>query len=236
MNVIPAIDVKSGKCVQLVGGKPGTEKVQIDDVMAVARRWENEGAELIHMIDVDSALGTGNNERLIEMVVAAISIPVQVGGGIRTEEQIQRLFDIGCERIIVGTRAIQDRPFIQRMASEYPDAMVVAIDSVANEVLIRGWQESSGKDLIAVAKDLESLPIFGFLYTNIEVEGRLQGIDPIPIQALVNEIRKPLMVSGGVTTLGDLDTLQRMGVHSAIVGMAIYTGKIDFKKAARMFR
>jgi phosphoribosylformimino-5-aminoimidazole carboxamide ribotide isomerase len=236
MNVIPAIDVKSGKCVQLVGGKPGTEKVQIDDVMAVARRWENEGAELIHMIDVDSALGTGNNERLIEMVVAAISIPVQVGGGIRTEEQIQRLFDIGCERIIVGTRAIQDRPFIQRMASEYPDAMVVAIDSVANEVLIRGWQESSGKDLIAVAKDLESLPIFGFLYTNVEVEGRLQGIDPIPIQALVNEIRKPLMVSGGVTTLGDLDTLQRMGVHSAIVGMAIYTGKIDFKKAARMFR
>jgi len=236
MNVIPAIDVKSGKCVQLVGGKPGTEKVQIDDVMAVARRWENEGAELIHMIDIDSALGTGNNERLIEMVVAAISIPVQVGGGIRTEEQIQRLFDIGCERIIVGTRAIQDRPFIQRMASEYPDAMVVAIDSVANEVLIRGWQESSGKDLIAVAKDLESLPIFGFLYTNVEVEGRLQGIDPIPIQALVNEIRKPLMVSGGVTTLGDLDTLQRMGVHSAIVGMAIYTGKIDFKKAARMFR
>lgn len=234
--MIPAIDVKSGKCVQLVGGKPGTEKVQIDDVMAVARRWENEGAELIHMIDIDSALGTGNNERLIEMVVAAISIPVQVGGGIRTEEQIQRLFDIGCERIIVGTRAIQDRPFIQRMASEYPDAMVVAIDSVANEVLIRGWQESSGKDLIAVAKDLESLPIFGFLYTNVEVEGRLQGIDPIPIQALVNEIRKPLMVSGGVTTLGDLDTLQRMGVHSAIVGMAIYTGKIDFKKAARMFR
>ena len=236
MKVIPAIDVKGGKCVQLVGGKPGTERVQIEDVLGVAGRWESEGAELIHIIDLDSALGTGNNERLVEMITAALSIPVQVGGGIRSEEQIQRLFDIGCERVIVGTRAIQDRPFIQKMAAEYPDAIVVAIDSVANEVLIRGWQESSGKDLLEVAKDLDALPIFGFLYTNVEVEGRLQGIDPIPIQALMNSVRKPVIISGGITTMGDLDQLQRMGVHSTIVGMAIYTGKIDFRKAVKVFR
>ena len=236
MKVIPAIDVKGGKCVQLVGGKPGTEKVMIDDVMGVARRWQSEGAEMLHIIDLDSALGIGNNETLIEMIAASISIPVQVGGGIRDEEKVQRLFDIGCERVIVGTRAIQDRPFVKKMADEYPDGIVVAIDSVANEVVIKGWQESSGKDLLAVVKDLETLPIFGFLYTNVEVEGQLKGIDPIPIQALVNNTKKPLIVSGGVTTMGDLDILQRIGAQFAVVGMAIYTGRIDFEKAVREFR
>lgn len=236
MKVIPAIDVKGGKCVQLVGGKPGTEKVVIDDVMGVARRWQDEGAEMIHMIDLDSALGTGENESLVEMVSASVSIPVQVGGGVRSAEKIQRLFDIGCERVIVGTRAIQDRAFVEEVANEYPDSIVVAIDSVADEVLIKGWQEGSGKNLITVAKDLETLPIFGFLYTNVEVEGKLQGIDPRPIMALIKATSKPVIVSGGITDMVDLDILGRLGVHSAVVGMAIYTGRIDFRKAVRSFR
>jgi phosphoribosylformimino-5-aminoimidazole carboxamide ribotide isomerase len=236
LKVIPAIDVKGGKCVQLVGGRPGTEKVEIGDVLGVARRWQNEGAEMIHMIDLDSALGTGNNEKQIETIAASLSVPVQAGGGIRNEEKVQRLFDIGCERVILGTRAIQDRPFVLKMAEEYPDGIVVAIDSVADEVVIKGWQEGSGRSLLAVVKDLEALPIFGFLYTNVEVEGQLKGIDPIPIRALINATKKPLIVSGGVTTMGDLDLLQRIGAHSAVVGMAIYTGRIDLKKAVREFR
>jgi len=236
LKVIPAIDVKGGKCIQLVGGRPGTEKVEIGDVLGVARRWQNEGAEMIHMIDLDSALGTGNNEKQIETIAASLSVPVQVGGGIRDEEKIQRLFDIGCERVILGTRAIQDRPFVLKMAEEYPDGIVVAIDSVADEVVIKGWQEGSGRGLLAVVKDLEALPIFGFLYTNVEVEGQLKGMDPIPILALINATKKPLIISGGVTTMGDLDLLQRIGAHSAVVGMAIYTGRIDFKKAVREFR
>ena len=236
MKVIPAIDIKGGSCVQLVGGKPGTEQVRIEDVLGVARRWEKDGAEMIHVIDLDSALGTGNNESLVEMVTAAVDIPVQVGGGIRSEAQVQRLFDIGCERVIVGTRAIQDRFFIEKLASEYPESIVVAIDAVSNAVLIKGWQESSGKELLSVAAEMGDLPIFGFLYTNIEMEGRLQGIDPTAIQALMNAVTKPVIVSGGITTMGDLDQLQRMGAHSAVVGMAIYTGKIDFKKAVREYR
>ncbi len=204
--------------------------------MEVARRWEKDGAEIIHMIDLDSALGTGNNELLIEMVVTASAIPVQVGGGIKSEAQVQRLFDIGCERVIVGTRAIQDRPFIEKLAGEYPESVVVAIDSASNEVLIKGWQESSGRELLSVAAEMDDLPIYGFLYTNVEVEGRLQGIDPAPIKALMNVVTKSVIVSGGITTMGDLDQLQRMGAHSAIVGMAIYTGRIDFKKAVREFR
>lgn len=236
MNVIPAIDIKDGYCVQLVGGKPGTEKVRIENVLGVARRWQDSGAEMVHIIDLDSALGTGNNERLIEMIVGDLSIPVQVGGGVRTFEHAQRFFEIGCERVIVGTRAIQDRKFVEDLSAQYPDGVVVAIDSVAHEVLIKGWQEGSGKDLLEIAADLSSLPIFGFLYTNVEVEGRLQGIDPVPIKALKESTEKPLIVSGGITNLGDLELLRRMGVHSAVVGMAIYTERIDFKKAVREFR
>jgi phosphoribosylformimino-5-aminoimidazole carboxamide ribotide isomerase len=236
MKVLPAIDIKGGRCVQLVGGKPGTEKVSIEDVLGVARRWQSEGAEMIHMIDLDSALGTGNNMNLIEMIVGDLAIPVQVGGGIRSSEQVQRLFDIGCERVIVGTRAIQDRGFVQGLAEQYPDSVVVALDAVANEVLIKGWQESSGKDILQLAADLSSLPIYGFLYTNVEVEGKLQGIDMIPIKALKESTTKPLIVSGGITSLGDLSSLNMMGVDSVVVGMAIYTSNIDFKKAVREFR
>jgi phosphoribosylformimino-5-aminoimidazole carboxamide ribotide isomerase len=236
MKVIPALDIKDGYCVQLVGGKPGTEKVKIENVLGVARRWQDSGAEMVHIIDLDSALGTGSNEGLIEMITADLSIPVQVGGGIRTADQVQRFFDIGCERVIVGTRAIQDRKFVEDMSAQYPDSIVVALDSAANEVLIKGWQEGSGKDLLATAADFSSLPIFGFLYTNVEVEGRLQGIDPIPIKALKETTEKPVIVSVGITNFGDLDLLRRMGAHSAVVGMAIYTGRIDFKKAVREFR
>lgn len=236
MKVLPAVDIKGGKCVQLVGGKPGTEKVKIEDALGVARRWQSEGAEMIHIIDLDSALGTGSNVGQIEMLVADMDIPVQVGGGIRSLEQVQRLFDIGCERVIVGTKAILDRPFIAKLADLYPDGIVVALDAIANEIMIQGWQAGSGKDLLQVAQDLSTLPIFGFLYTNVEVEGRLQGIDPIPIKALMESTEKPLIVSGGITTMGDLDALRKMGAHSAVVGMAIYTGKIDFKRAVREFR
>jgi len=236
MIVIPAIDVKGGRCVQLVGGKPGTEKVEIDDVLGVAGRWQADGAELLHIIDLDWALGTGNNEHLIEKIAAGVDITVQVGGGIRTQEHVQRLFDIGCERVIIGTRAIQDRPFIERMTYEYPDGIVVAIDSAADEVMIKGWQEGSGREVSSVVKDLESLPIFGFLYTNVEVEGRLQGIDPRPIRALTQQTKRPVIVSGGITTMDDLATIRQLGAHSAVVGMAIYTGRIDYRKAVREFR
>lgn len=235
MIVIPAIDIKGGKCVQLVGGKPGTEKVMIDDVMAVARKWEHEGAEIIHIIDLDAAFGTGNNESLIEMLAASLSVPVQVGGGVRSKERVQRLFKIGAERVIVGTKAISDRKFVEDLATEYPDSVVVAIDAVEEEVLVEGWQKGSGRDISAVVKDLEGLPIWGFLYTNISVEGKLEGIDPKPIQTLVRSTDKPVIVSGGITTPTDLEMLYELGAHSAVVGMAVYTGKIDFKSVVGEF-
>lgn len=235
MKIIPAVDIKDGRCVQLVGGRPGTEKVAIEDVIGVARRWQSYGAEMIHIIDLDSALGTGSNEALVEMVAADVDIPVQVGGGVRSHDHVQRLFDIGCERVIVGTRAIQDREFIEKISDEFKDGIVVAIDAVADEVVIKGWQEGSGKGLLSVVSDMDPLPIFGFLYTNVAVEGKLEGIDVVPIQALVNSTRKPVIVSGGITTKYDLRALQKMGVHSAVVGMAVYTGRIDFKQAVREF-
>ena len=137
--------------------------------------------------------------------------------------------------MIIGTRAIQDRQFVDEMSRQYPDGIVVALDSVADKVLIKGWQESSGKDIFAVASDLEKLPIWGFLFTNVEVEGRLEGINPASIERLIRATKKPVIISGGVTTISDLATLQRMGVDSVVVGMAIYTGRIHFKRAVREF-
>ncbi len=236
MKVIPALDIKGGKCVQLVGGRPGTEKVEIEDVLGVARKWQEQGAEMLHIVDLDSALGTGNNESLIEMIIGDLAIPVQAGGGIRTEEKAQRLFEIGCERVIVGTRAVQDRDFIASLASRFPGDIVVAIDSASDQVLIKGWQESSGKGTASVIKDLEQLDIWGFLYTNVEVEGRLQGINPSLVKGLIGLTHKPVIVSGGFTTSDDLGLVKAMGADSVVLGMSIYTGRIDFRKAVREFR
>lgn len=236
MKVIPALDIKGGKCVQLVGGRPGTEKVEIEDVLGVARRWQEQGAEILHVVDLDSALGTGNNESLIEMIVGDLAIPVQVGGGIRTEEKVRRLFEIGCERVVIGTRAVQDPDFIKSLTAAYPGDIVVAIDSASDQVLIKGWQESSGKVTVSVVKELDHLDIWGFLFTNVEVEGRLQGINPTLLKGLIGMTRKPVTVSGGFTTAADLEAVRRMGADSVVLGMSIYTGKIDFRKVVREFR
>ncbi|HIH01166.1 TPA: 1-(5-phosphoribosyl)-5-[(5-phosphoribosylamino)methylideneamino]imidazole-4-carboxamide isomerase [Thermoplasmata archaeon] len=235
MKVIPAIDIRGAKSVQLVGGKPGTERVEIEDVAGLARQWQSDGAEMIHIIDLDSAMGVGNNEELIENVIGVLSVPVQVGGGIRTAAKVHRLFEIGCERVIIGTRAIQERAFVEELAAQYSDGIVVALDSASDQVLIKGWQESSGKDIFSVAEDLQSLSIWGFLYTNVDVEGKLQGINPAPISRLIRSTSKPVIVSGGITTRADLELLRGMGVDSVVVGMAIYTGAINFRKVAREF-
>jgi phosphoribosylformimino-5-aminoimidazole carboxamide ribotide isomerase len=236
MKVIPAVDIKGGKCVQLVGGRPGSERIQLDDPLGAARRWQDEGAQTVHLIDLDAALGSGDNERLIEKIVGGLAVPVQVGGGVRTEEKVSRLFEIGCERVILGTRAVEDREFLSEVAGKYGDGIVVALDAVGNQVLVRGWQEGSGKDPFMLVKELERLPLFGFLYTNVEVEGRLEGIDLAPVKGLIGLSSKPVMVSGGITTVNDLDALRKAGAYAAVVGMAIYTGRIDFKHAAREFR
>ncbi len=235
MKVLPAIDIKGGKCVQLVGGRPGTEKVEIDDVVGVALRWQEEGAEMVHIVDLDSALGSGDNDRLIERLIGELDVPVQVGGGVRSVAKVDRLFDLGSERVVIGTKAIQDREFAKEVSERHRDAVVISVDSAADQVLVKGWQETSGRGTLSVAKDLEGLPVWGFLYTNVDLEGRLRGIDPRPVAELVKAVRKPVIASGGITTISDLESLRTIGAHSAVVGMAIYTGMMDFKKVVREF-
>jgi phosphoribosylformimino-5-aminoimidazole carboxamide ribotide isomerase len=235
MNVLPAIDIKGGKCVQLVGGRPGTEMVEIDDVVGVALRWQDEGAEMVHIVDLDSALGSGDNHRLIERLIGELDVPVQVGGGVRSVAKVDRLFDLGSERVVIGTKAIQDREFAKEVSEKHRDAVVISIDSASDQVLVKGWQETSGRGTLSVAKDLEGLPVWGFLYTNVDLEGRLRGIDPRPVAELVKAVRKPVIASGGITTISDLESLRTIGAHSAVVGMAIYTGMMDFKMIVREF-
>lgn len=235
MKVLPAVDIKNGKCVQLVGGKPGTEKVMIDDAVGVALRWQEEGAEMIHIVDLDSALGSGDNGPIVERLVRELKVPVQVGGGIRSAAQVDRLFDLGVERVVIGTKAIMDRKFAEDISKKHRGAVVISIDSSAGHVLVEGWQGSSGRGTVAVAKELDGLPIWGFLYTNVDVEGRLQGVDAMPVSEVIGAVRKPVMVSGGITTVDDLKVLRSVGAHSAVVGMAIYAGVLEFKNIVREF-
>lgn len=236
MMVIPAVDLMDGKCVQLVEGKPWMSKVSIDDAVGTALRWEEMGAKRLHVIDLDAALGNGDNLSVIKEILSEISIPVQVGGGIRDDEVSERLLSLGASQIIVGTRAITDVDWLRSISSKYPGRLIVAIDARGSEISIKGWTDGSGLDLLDYVISTEGLDIFGYLYTNIPREGKLGGIDIDPVTDIVRTTNRKLLVAGGISSIEDIDSLKEVGAFGAVLGMSIYTGKINLKEALERFR
>lgn len=236
MIVTPAIDLMDGKCVQLVEGKPWSAKVVIDDAVGMATRWLEMGAKRLHVIDLDAALGSGSNEAVIRNILSKVKMPVQVGGGIRTDSKADQIISAGASQIIVGTRAITDLDWLQGLTSSYPDRVIVAVDARGRKISVKGWTGDSGKDLLGYVKSIEDLPLFALLYTNISVEGKLKGIDIKPIQNLIASTKKRVFVSGGITTLDDIQAIASAGAFGAVVGMAIYKGKINLKEAVERFK
>jgi len=236
MLVAPAIDLMDGKCVQLVEGKPWSAKVVIDDAVATAVRWQSLGAKRLHVIDLDAALGNGDNEQIIKKILAAMKIPVQVGGGIRSDTKADQMLSAGASQIIIGTRAITDVDWLKSMASTYPDRVIVAVDARGRKISVKGWTDDSGKDLLTYVKSIESVPLFGLLYTNISVEGKLKGIDIKPVQSIVASTKKRVFVAGGITSLDDIQSLASAGAFGAVLGMAIYKGNINLKEAVERFK
>lgn len=233
MIIIPSVDLERGRCVQLVQGKPGSARVVLEDPAGVARDWERRGATWLHVVDLDAAMGRGENREAIEAIAGAVSIPVQVGGGVRTSERFEELLDLGAARVVIGTRAVLDEAWLKEITRAFPNQAVVAADARANEIAVQGWTRPSGRRLLDFVRTLSALPLAGLLYTNISAEGLLQGLDPGPILALLGATRHPLFVSGGVTTLEDLLELERLGVSAAIVGMALYLNRIQLEEAIR---
>lgn len=235
MIVYPAVDLRGGRVVQLVGGRPEDECVSLPDPVAVARHWVEDGFRALHVVDLDAALGTGSNRDAIQAILAAVDVPVQVGGGVRDDDTADALLDAGAVRVIVGTRAVEDRPWLEALATRWPGRIVVAADIRDGLVVTRGWTEGTGLEAAALLEHLAPLPLAGILVTDVSREGRMQGVDADRFAALVAATHHPLLASGGIRDIDDLHELARRGVAGAVLGMALYTGAIDPRATALEF-
>lgn len=236
MRLLPAIDIRGGRTVQLVGGKPGTERVSLPDPLAVALEFLDLGFEELHVIDLDAALGGGDNLALVRQLIARCPVPVQVGGGSRSDDAVRALLAAGAARVIVGTRAVEDPAWLMRMAEEFPGQLVVACDAKGEMVVSRGWTESTAVGALELLASLDEVPLAGVLVTDVSREGRLAGIDTDLFQRLTRGTSHPLLAAGGVTALSDLEELRKAGAAGAVLGMSLYTGAIDARTALRAFK
>ncbi len=216
-----AVDVMDGQCVQLQGGDPDTARFRRDAIEA-AQHWEAEGADGLHLVDLDAAMGQGSNVALLREAMQTLRQPVQVGGGVRDAARIDDWFTAGAERVILGTRAIREPDWLAAMAERFPGRLVVALDARDGEVTTSGWTEGSGNRAIDVAREVDGLGLAALLYTNVGIEGSLAGLDPTPIRELCRAVATPVLVSGGITTADDVRTAFRLGAAGVVVGTALY--------------
>ncbi len=235
MIVIPAIDIRGGKCVRLMQGDFGQQTVYGTDPVAMAKRWEAEGARLLHVVDLDGAKdGRMANLEVLKQIAAALSIPVEVGGGIRTAPDARRLLEAGVSRVIVGTMAFEDPAALQELLRTNAPGIVVALETKAGQLVTRGWQKADGRDLLVTAAALEQLGVQRFLYTDVSKDGTLTEPNYEEMGRLMKATKMPIIASGGVSTAEAVTKLAAMGVEAAIVGKALYEGKIKLSEINRV--
>ena len=235
MIIIPAIDIKDGKCVRLFQGRMDTETVFSDDPAAMAKRWENEGAELIHVIDLDGAVEKGpRNIDSIKEIVKNVSAPIQVGGGIRNENTIKRFLDLGVKRVIIGTEAIQNPDLVKDACKAFPEQIIVGIDARNGFVAIDGWTKTTKVEAVHLAKQFEDCGVAAINFTDIHRDGMQTGPNLDETRRLAEAVSIPVIASGGVATVEDIKNLlplRKVGVVGVITGRALYDGSLSLKKA-----
>ncbi len=227
MIVIPAVDLREGRCVQLVGGSYEREIVSLNDPVAAAERWDYEGFESLHVVDLDAATGRGANTVAIQRIIDATTAEVQVGGGVRSDESVVQWLEAGAIRVVIGTRAVEDREWISRIASANPGRIIVALDVRDRSVLTRGWQASSGDAIERRIAEFNELPLAGILVTAVGREGLMEGPDVELMAEVVGLSTHPIQASGGVASIDDVRSLSDAGVSAVIIGMALYTGALS---------
>jgi phosphoribosylformimino-5-aminoimidazole carboxamide ribotide isomerase len=235
MIAVPAVDIRGGRCVQLVGGRPEEERVSLPDPVGVAHGWTFVGFSALHVVDLDGALGVGSNLPVIERIAAEVDCDLQVGGGLRTDEAVDAVFSAGADRAIVGTRAVEDPSWLSALSRRHPDKVVVAADVRDGRVLSRGWVESTGRPIVDFLAAIEGLPLAGILCTDVGREGKVQGIDRSFVEEVLAASVFPVWISGGVTTVEELRFLDDRGAAGAVLGMALYTGVLDANLVAKEF-
>lgn len=229
MEVIPAVDMKDGECVQLVQGDEETAKSYGDPVEA-ASRWVGEGAQRLHVVDLDGAIeGERRNARHVRNIVEEAGVDVQVGGGVRSVEDAATLFDAGADRVVMGTAAMENPPLVGRVA-EHGD-VVVSLDAREGEVVVEGWKEAADVTPVEAARRFENGGASAFLFTNVDDEGLLEGVSVEPVEELVEAVDVPVVASGGVTTPGDISELRDAGAAGVVIGTAFYEGRMTYDEA-----
>jgi phosphoribosylformimino-5-aminoimidazole carboxamide ribotide isomerase len=240
MIIIPAIDLKEGRCVRLEQGLMEKDTVYSDDPAAQAKTWQDQGGELLHIVDLDGAFaGVPKNREAIEAIVKAIDIPTELGGGIRDLETIEAYLQLGVGRIILGTIAKEKPDFVAEACRKFPGKVVVGIDAKDGLVAVRGWADVTEKKATELAKEMEGFGVEAIIYTDIARDGMMQGPNIEATKALAEAISIPVIASGGVSNLRDIRQLmsvEESGVSGVITGKAIYTGALNLREAVELTR
>jgi phosphoribosylformimino-5-aminoimidazole carboxamide ribotide isomerase len=232
MEVIPAIDLRGGRCVRLRQGDFGQETVFGDDPAAMAQHWVDEGARRLHLVDLDGAReGRPVNVAQVQAILRRVSIPCQLGGGIRDEKALEAWLQAGLDRVVVGTAALKDPSWFRKMVVRYSGRILLGLDARAGRVSTAGWLEDSGVEARALAADFDQLPLAGIVYTDISRDGTLEGPNLQSIAELATSISTPVIASGGVGTLADLQALALLPIAGCIVGRALYEGRFTLAEA-----
>ena len=236
--LFPAVDLRGGKCVQLVGGIPGTEIIVLDNPLNEAERWVSEGADHLHIIDLDGAIkGKRINAPILSEIVSKLDLFIQVGGGIRTEEDVRSLLELGVDRVILGTAALENPDMVKELAEDYGSKRImVALDVKGGKVTTEGWQKILNKRAVELGWLFQEKGAGSILFTNIDVEGQQKGIDVRPTRLLVEAVTIPVVVAGGVTSVDDVLALRDIGAAGAVAGTALYTGKLSMQDALGALR
>ncbi len=231
-RIIPAVDIKNGRCIQLQQGDERKKIVEIDDVIGIARKWVETGAKMLHIIDLD---GTFKGRLTHEDIILKIAkfAKVQVGGGIRSPEIAENLLKKGVNKIIIGTLAVKDPESVRELTEKNPKRIIIAIDSKGGEVVVKGWKEGTGMNPINLAKLYEDCEV-EFLYTNVDVEGLMRGIDYDTVKAVVKSVKKPVIVAGGITTIDDVVKIKDAGAAGVVIGSSLYTGKLRLEDLLKL--
>jgi len=235
VQIWPAIDLRGGKCVRLKQGDFGRETVFGEDPAAMASHWVSQGAECLHLVDLDGARsGSPANEPMIAAILQAVDVPCELGGGIRTEETIRRLLDLGLSRLVVGTQAIREPDWFRQMCREFPGKLVLGIDARGGRVAMHGWLETSEMEATDLARRLADEPIAAIIYTDIATDGMMAGPNVEAMVAMQRAVACPVVASGGVTTVDDVARLAAAGMAGCIVGRALYEGTMTLPEAIRV--
>ncbi|MBE9204540.1 1-(5-phosphoribosyl)-5-[(5-phosphoribosylamino)methylideneamino]imidazole-4-carboxamide isomerase [Synechocystis salina LEGE 06099] len=237
MEILPAIDLLGGKCVRLYQGDYDQSQVYHEDPVAVARQWQAQGASRLHLVDLDGAKeGQPINLTAIANIVEALTIPVQVGGGLRDRNRVKQLLDLGVNRVILGTIAVENPDLVGELCTEFPGQIVVGIDARNGKVATRGWLETSTVEAGELAQRMEKLGAAAIIYTDIHRDGTMQGPNLEALRQLASQLTIPVIASGGVSQVQDLLnllSLESLGVNGVIIGKALYTGDIQLEEAIR---